>query len=134
MIFEHLGKEYSEEQMISLCHAMPKHGTSHEHLIEEVKREGFSCLHKNHGTIKDIIKLLDNGYPVIVNYMNPASQKGHYGLVVGYEDDNKVLILADPKNGDGYTLHWQEFMELWHNENNTSKGWFMIISQEKPTM
>lgn len=131
MIFEHLGKDYSEEKMIRLCHAMPKEGTSHKHLIEEVAAEGFVHKEERNGTIEDIIRYIRDGYPVLVNYLNPLSRHGHYAVVDGFDENEQVLIFADPANGNDYTLHWDEFKSLWHDGDNASKGWMLVVGREK---
>ena len=131
MVFDHLGKHYSEEKLIKLCHAIPNNGTSHEHLIEEVKREGFKFVEGHNGSINDIIFYLNNGYPVIVNYINPLSGGGHYSVIDGYDEKENVLIFADPSNGNDYTLHFNKFKKLWHNSKGISIGWFLIIGREK---
>ena len=131
MVFEHLGKHYSENKMISLCHAMPKIGTSHEQMIEEVEKEGFKYIQKENGTVKEIINFIDDGYPVIVNYLNPLSNGGHHTVIQGYNKKEKILIFADPSNGNDFSLHFKEFEELWHDGNNSSKGWFLVIGRDK---
>ncbi|MAE42926.1 hypothetical protein CMO93_04085 [Candidatus Woesearchaeota archaeon] len=131
MVFEHLGKHYSEEKMIQLCKAMPKIGTSHNHLIEEVKKEGFYCLEKDHGKIKDIIESLEQGYLPLINYYNPLSNSGHYSVICGYDSNEELLFLADPANGNDYTLSYGEFKKLWHNFLNNSKGWFLLVGRSK---
>ena len=130
MIFEHLGIHYTREKMIDLCHAMPKIGTSNEHIIDEIQNEGLKFQEKKKGDIKDIIRSLENGYPVLVNYFNPLFQCGHYSVVNGYNKQEKIVILADPANGKDFTLSWEEFSRLWHNGNNTIQGWYVIIGRE----
>ena len=134
MVFEHLGKKYSEEKMIKLCHAIPKHGISHKHMIEEVKNEGFKLVERDKGKIEDIINFLENGYPVIVNYLNPLSKRGHYSVIIGYNDKEKVLIFADPSNGMDFSLEYEEFKKRWHNLKNTSIGWYLVVGREKITL
>lgn len=117
--------------MISLCHSMPKTGTSHKHMIEEIEIENFRYIQKNNGTIENIITFLDSGYPVIINYYNPLSRCTHYSVIEGYNSKEKILILADPANGNDYSLHYKEFESLWYDEKITSKGWLLIIGREK---
>ncbi len=131
MVFEHLGRKYSEKKMISLCKALPKTGTSHKRMIDEVKNEGFTFIAGNNKSIADITKFLDAGYPVIVNYFNPLVKKGHYSVVEGYDKDEKVLMLADPANGQDYTLSWNEFNKLWTNYKKTSKHWMLVVGREE---
>lgn len=130
MVFEHLGKKYSEEKLINLCRVSEKYGLNHEHLIKEIENEGFEWYVKNKGTLKDLIRILESGYPAIVNFLDPFSNDGHFAVVTGYTEDKKEIILADPCNGNDFTIPWSEFKERWHNSNNTSKGWFVIMGRE----
>lgn len=130
MVFEYLGKHYSEAKMIALCKAMPKRGTSHRHMIEAVNKSGLNYEERLNGKIKDLIKLIDLKCPVIINYYNPSFKSGHYSVVRGYDRKKRTIIMADPANGRSYMLSWSKFKRLWHNSNNTSKGWFLIIKRK----
>lgn len=131
MIFEHLGRDYSEEKLIKLCKAAPKKGTTHEDMIKEVENEGFRHHEMENAQLKDIRHFLDNGYPVIVNYINPLSARGHYAIIIGYDLKEKILIFADPSNGADFTMHEDDFFELWHSGTENTKRWLLIIGREK---
>ncbi|MFB6181609.1 MAG: cysteine peptidase family C39 domain-containing protein [Candidatus Magasanikbacteria bacterium] len=131
MVFEHLGIEYSRERMIELCEAVPKEGTEHKAIIKEVENEGLEYIQQENAEVNDLIKFLENGYPPIVNYYNPISDCGHYAVVQGYSSKEEVLYLADPRNGEDYTLSFSKFEELWHDGDNTSRGWCLIVGREK---
>lgn len=131
MIFEHLGRDYSEEKLIKLCNAIPKKGTTHEDLIKEVENEGFRHREMENAHIKNILTFLNNGYPVIVNYINPLSSRGHYSIVIGYDLKEKILIFADPSNGADFTMHEDEFLKMWHSGTENTKRWLLIIGREK---
>lgn len=125
MMFDHLGVHYSEEKLIALCHAMPKTGTSHAHLLAEVEKEKLHHIEKTLAEIADLLGFLDQGHPVIVNYLNPTTNNGHYAIVCGYEGE--TLLLSDPTNGKDYHISFDEFRSHWHNKNHTSKGWLLVI-------
>ena len=131
MVFERLGKKYTEEKMIALCKATPKRGTTHKDLIKEVKKQGFNYIERKNGKIKDLLFFLKRGYPVIVNYVNPLSKSGHYSVVCGYKKKEKLLIFADPSNGNDYTLSWKRFKKNWHNTKKTSMGWLLVVCRDK---
>lgn len=134
MVFEHLGKKYSEEKLTDLCHASKKYGTSHDHLVAEINKEEFAHYSKSHGQLHDLINCVEAGYLAIINYLDPFSNEGHYAVVTGYTDDRKEIILADPCNGNDFTIPWRELKERWHNNNNTSQGWFVVVGRESINM
>lgn len=130
MIFTHLGRVYTEDKLVYLCHTSKKSGTSHQHLIDEIKKEGFVYLIRTKGAISDIVEFIEAGYPVVVNYLEPFSEEGHYAVVSGYDLKEKIVILADPCNGNDYSLKWDDFEKHWHNGNNSSQGWMLIVGRE----
>lgn len=129
MVFEHLGKSYSEKKLISLCEATKKTGTNHDHLIKEIKREGFAYRVGVKGKFDDLIRAIEAGYPVIINYLDPISAAGHYSVVTGYDKKDRVVILADPCNGNDFSISWRELKKRWHNKRG-SIGWFLILGRE----
>jgi len=131
MIFEHLGKKYSERELIELCDAVPNRGTSHKNMIDSVKKTGFFYFAKSNGSINELISYVKKGYPVIVNYLNPKSKRGHYSILIGIDENGEKLTFADPSNGYGYKLGFKEFDRIWHNRKKTSWRWFLIINKEK---
>lgn len=126
MLFDHLGHHYSEDRLMDLCHSVPRIGTSHDALADEVRREGLHASVHTHARILDILSSIDHGIPLIVNFISPVSGKGHYAVVKGYDKDKKVLILADPKDGDDLEMGVAEFRQAWHNDRG-SKGWMMAV-------
>jgi len=76
--------------------------------------------------LKDFIR---RGYPIIVlqkfSLMNPY---GHYRVVIGYNDELKVIIVHDPLAGDNYEINYSEFAELWKPDSTfTVANWTLII-------
>ena len=131
MVFEHLGKKCSEEKLLKLCQTSEKYGTSHKHLINAIRNEKFKYYSKNKANLQDLIKHVNSRYLTIINYVEPSSNEGHYAVVTGYTDDKKKIILADPYNGNNFTILWRELKGRWHNTNNTSHGWFVAVRREK---
>lgn len=130
MVFEHLGEKYSEEKLIVLCQTSERYGTSHKNFIKAIRNEKFEHYAKSNGQLDDLINCVEAGYLAIINYLEPFSNGGHYAVVTGYTDDKKAIILADPHHGNDFIVSWKELKERWHNHNNTSHGWFVVIGKE----
>lgn len=131
MIFEYFGKKYSEKKLTSICQISKKRGASHDCIIEGIKAEGFSCQVKIKGKIKDLIKFLEEGHPILVNYSEPSADEGHYAVVVGYNKEKKKIILADPHHGNDFMIEQFEFCKRWHNHQKTSRGWLVVVKNKK---
>jgi len=131
MIFEYLGKKYSEKELIKLCDAIPGKGTSHKDMIDSVKKVGFFYKTKSKSSINELINYVKKGYSVIVNYLDPVSRKGHYSIVVKVNEKKKRLIFSDPSNGNSYSLGFKEFNKIWHNRKKSSWRWILIVDNKK---
>jgi len=127
MVLGHYGKKISEERLITLLGASKKSWVSHKKVVSVVKKLGFVPYEYRNATIKDLINYLHKGTFPIINYLEPFSGKGHYAVVTGYSKKAKKIILADPRNGDDFTLKWDKFEKSWSNNAGSSKGWFLII-------
>lgn len=126
IVFEFYGKKYSSESLIKECKIKRGKGTTHNKLKQISRKKGFKIINRN-GNSKEIINFIDKGFPVIVNYINPKSKRGHYSVIKGYTKDFKKFIFSDPSNGPNFEMNINEFEKFWHNSRNTSKNWFLVI-------
>lgn len=73
-----------------------------------------------------------DGIPVIVHqYWGEVGSKGHYRLVIGYDDSKREVYLNDSTNGAVTTQSYAQFLELW----NVNEPWLhynaIIFNQNK---
>ncbi|MEK6873468.1 MAG: cysteine peptidase family C39 domain-containing protein [Nanoarchaeota archaeon] len=130
MVFRHFGKKISEAKLTKMAKTK-KSGTSHVNMIKVASKEGFYCYVHNHSSINQIKHFIDLNLPVIVNYIEPKSEEGHYAVVVGYKR-NKI-ILDDPWNGKNFKLSVKEFKKRWYDYHKKHKysRWILVISKNK---
>lgn len=129
IVFNFFNKECSEQKLIEKTGAMPKKGVQNKDLIRVIKVAGFFYFEKYNSSLKDINFFLKKKLPVIVNYTNPSSGKGHYAVVFGHNIKRHILCLADPINGDDYKLKESEFLKLW-KVNGEENKWLLVISRK----
>lgn len=70
----------------------------------------------------DIVKGIDGNYPLVTNIVAPPGNQPpgyppdqtiyHYFTVVGYNDSDKTVQIADPANFDGNSVYWLSFDQL----------------------
>jgi len=70
----------------------------------------------------DIVKNIDGNYPMVANIVAPPGNQPpgypsdqtiyHYFTVIGYNDSNKTVQIADPANFDGNSIYWLSFDQL----------------------
>ena len=125
MLLEFYKIPYEHDEIDALCDTAPKRGTDNEKLAQAAESLGASVVVKENALLEDIVKIIESGHPVLVNYFNCKSNVGHFGVVKGVEEN--ALLLADPKNGDDYPLTFDHFQQHWHNHTKTIHAWMMYI-------
>ncbi|HYQ68524.1 C39 family peptidase [Actinophytocola sp.] len=70
---------------------------------------------------RDIVLNIDNNYPIVANIVAPANNHPpgypnytiyHYFTVIGYNDENMTVKIADPASFGGNQLYWLTFNQL----------------------
>lgn len=130
MVFSYFGKKLGEAKLAKLAKTT-KSGTSHVNMINLARKEGFYCYVHNNSSINQIKHFIDLNLPVIINYIEPKSEEGHYAVVVGYKR-NKI-ILDDPWNGKNFKISIKEFKKRWYDYHKKHKysRWILVISKKK---
>lgn len=98
-----------------------KNGTWPEVIVKKAKELGFQVRAKTGMTIKDIIKFLDHGIPIICAMQawgDPSSYKddgnGHYVVACGYDKKNIYFDDSSIQEVRG-VLPIKEFVKRWHD-------------------
>ena len=70
----------------------------------------------------DIVKDVDNNYPIVANIVAPPGNQPpgypsdqtiyHYFTVIGYDDANGTVLIADPASFGGNQIYWLSFDQL----------------------
>ncbi len=126
MVFRFYGKVFSEETLTKRLKTSEKTGTGHKHMIDLARAEGFYVYVNNESSTEEIKLFLDKNIPVIVHFIEPDSDDGHYSVVVGFNDNN--IILDDPWNGEGFGMNIKDFEKRWFSEDGKNKKWIMVVS------
>jgi hypothetical protein len=70
---------------------------------------------------RDIVLNINNNYPIVANIVAPANNHPpgypnytiyHYFTVIGYNDSNMTVLIADPANFGGNQIYWLTFNQL----------------------
>ena len=128
MVFHFYRKVFSEEELIEKLKTDKDIGTQHQAMIDLARTEGFYVYVNNGSSLEEIIGLNSKNIPVIVNYIEPDSDEGHYAVVVDVEEDK--IVLNDPWNGEKFKMNLDDFEKRWYGKNGNSKRWIMVISDE----
>lgn len=70
----------------------------------------------------DVVLDIDNNYPIVANIVAPPGNQPpgypsgetiyHYFTVIGYDDSNSTVLIADPADFSGNQIYWLSFAQL----------------------
>ena len=98
--------------------------------LSDLKRlavsKGFrDCDFNRRGRIDDLKSFIDQGHPPIVLHAQcledayPYSRPLHARVVVGYDEECRIIIVHDPQFGDSREITYGDFSALWEESGNT---------------
>lgn len=98
-------------------------------MVRLAKSYGFLVQTKEPADIHNIMESLDRGVPVIVDYIEPEHNEGHYAVITGYDDEH--FVLNDPWHGEGFKFNRKDFLSRWRSGFESPLPWLMVVSAEK---
>lgn len=125
MVLAFFGVHAEQEALAHLVTTSPKFGTPASRMARAAREYGFGYTVKQGASVEDIKIYLGDDLPVIVNFIEPDGNEGHFGLVIGHEEDE--LIIHDPWNGPEFKIKEEEFVRRWRAENDGRYHWILII-------
>jgi predicted double-glycine peptidase len=128
MVFDYFDGWRPQEKLAKDAKTNEEEGTHNSEMIRVATENNFYCYVNDNSTLFEIRHFIELGLPVIVNYIEPAQEEGHFAVVSGITRRN--IILNDPWNGHNFKMMWPEFLKRWHNKKNTHKKWVMVISKK----
>jgi len=108
--------------LIELTQAKEKVGSSNANMIATLHTLGFETIERENATLDEAQKYLQDGYILIVNYMNMLHGSGHYS--VAHEIDDTHIHLRDSSLGI-IVIKRKHFEKIWHDMSGTASQWFV---------
>jgi len=85
--------------------------------------------HRPNGNINLLKQFIAHGIPVLTRtWLNPDEDIGHYRVVKGYNDTEKIIIQDDSYQGPDITYSYDEFNLMWEKFNYE---YLVIVPQNK---
>ncbi|OHA40633.1 MAG: hypothetical protein A3G59_02125 [Candidatus Taylorbacteria bacterium RIFCSPLOWO2_12_FULL_47_20] len=128
MVFEYFSKHVGQRTLKKQIKTTAEEGTERNNLTKTATENGFYCYVNNESNLAEVEKFVLYGLPVIVSYIEPSNDEGHYAVVTAFT--SKQLLFNDPWNGEYFSVDKDEFVARWHGEFDKSKHWMMVISTE----
>ena len=128
MAMAFFNKRISESELSKKMETKKPNGTRVGKMIDTARKEGFYCYVNDESTIEEIKYFLMIKLPVIVNFIEPVDNEGHFSVVTGINKGK--IILNDPWNGKGFKIRVGDFKKRWESEDKRHKRWMLVISTE----
>lgn len=140
MVLAFLGEQKTQRSIRKLMMVSPKElqtkSADNNKMVRAIQRAGFYAYVNDHSNIDELKSFINQGYPVVINYIEPSNDDGHFAVVKGYNPLLKTIILNDPWNGDDFTFSEKEFIERWHPKwwraSEGYKGHWLMVASRAP--
>lgn len=126
MVFEFFKVPETQKHLSKAAHTNDAVGTLHEAMISLARQHGFYCYVHNNSNMAEIEHFVANGLPVIIDFLEPTSDEGHYAVVVGLTPEQ--ITFNDPWNGRHWQLTRAEFDKRWHDATRGQPRWIMVLN------
>lgn len=134
MAMSFLGEFRTQEEIEKIIglprERIEEEGITNEKMVEAAQKVGFYCYVNKETTVEEIKYFLHLNLPVIVNYIEPKDQDGHFALVHGYDRLTKKIIMHDPFHGKNLKLSEKKFLDWWKSGYENHTHWMMVLSKE----
>lgn len=128
MLLHHFNGVYpSEEELAERLRTTGVDGTQHVNLVRVLQEEGLHVYVDHSASLESVESLLKIGLPVLIHYIEPEENLGHYAVVVGITEDR--LYFNDPWHGSGFSLSREEFSDRWCDGFGIHTQWLLVASK-----
>ena len=109
MVLDYYGIDITERKLARLSGSSRSKGVPAKNLIKAAKKLGLTGFYKDYSSLRDIIRYVSKGIPVIVDWFSEID--GHYSVVTGIDKEN--IYLQDPQLGHLRALKLKTFKKIW---------------------
>ncbi len=129
MVLAWYGKQEEEEVIAEKLGTNPKTGTTRKAMVSFLKQGGVKCRPITKATFDDLFVTASSNSIVVVNYVEPTDNEGHYALAIHASET--TIVLHDPHNGAFFEMSNEEFRKRWegHHTRDKSRGWMVVVDQ-----
>lgn len=132
MVYAFFGKVHSEDALLAVLGTDRVKGTHNEDLIRVATRDGSFVYVNNESTLDEVGMFIEQQLPVIVNFIEPSQDDGHYAVIIDVTDSD--IVFNDPWNGERFTMSHIDFLERWKSEFGNTERWIMVLNTEAFTI
>jgi ABC-type bacteriocin/lantibiotic exporter with double-glycine peptidase domain len=133
MVFGFWGVYIDQNAIASRVYNQTDNSTSINAMKDYAENIGFNCS-ETQGSIEALKVYVQRGFPAIVlQRISNDDSRGHYRVVVGYDDAKSILVTYDSEEYMNYNLTYNQFRNLWVNGTTFSTiNYTLIIEPSWP--
>ncbi len=121
-------RSFNQQEITDKIYDSENQVTYNSELVLYPRTQGFeSCsCQGNLQTLKDVV---GKGIPVIVLTKTIKQiAKGHYRVVIGFDDDKGQIIFHDPYFGGRHAMKTKNFMKVWElGKGRNQSRWMLVV-------
>ena len=124
---------FSQEEIAKAIFNPEVEITNNSDMVFYPQSKGF-LVYSFNGDIDKLKNFINEDIPVIVlqQVVDKVVKKGHYRVVIGYDESRKAIILHDPWLGSNLSMNVRTFSQLWNfGEIINKKNWALVILPEE---
>ena len=130
MALEFFGVEKTQSGLASLLKTTEAEGTG-EDMMEIIARDLGFDVRTGSGTYDEIVAAIGEGSPVIVAFIEPKKDEGHYAVVIDANSDRIKLLDPEQSAKPQVVLSKEAFVKRWGSKYTAQHQWFMTIKPQK---
>lgn len=121
-------KKYSQKEIAKEIFSFKKKVTYNSDMVYYPRTKKMIS-YSFKGDLEILKEILKKNIPLIVlNKPIKEINKGHYRVIIGFDDNSKQIIFHDPLIGEKYATKYEVFKELWYCGNDINKNnWTLAI-------
>lgn len=100
-----------------------RNGTRRRNLVRALRAAGLHVRAHYASSLAEVRSWVSRGVPVIVNYLEPEGDEGHYAVVVGITGTH--IIFNDPYHGLRFSLTLSDFRRRWRGSRSIYPRWLL---------
>jgi tetratricopeptide (TPR) repeat protein len=121
-------RSFSQRKIADEIFDSGSHATYNSELVLFPRTKGFES-YSFQGNLRILKELVGKDIPVIVLTKTIKQlAKGHYRVVIGFDDDNDQIIFHDPFFGGRMAMTTKGFMKVWElGKGRNQSRWMMAV-------
>jgi tetratricopeptide (TPR) repeat protein len=121
-------RSFSQRQITDEIYDSESQATYNSEMVLYPRTKGFES-YSFQGSLRILKEVVGKDIPVIV--LTKAIKqiaKGHYRVVIGFDEDKGQIIFHDPYFGDRHAMTSEDFMKVWElGRGRNQSRWMMAV-------